>query len=211
MALLRQQEGRKPARAEQNLLRRGNNISHSHIVSSSGSSRNQNVCSVWLLFLYHFLTRRNKNGEKPKKKKNALPSGNYRVQALDYVDAAGKRHYRSFTAATKKEAQLLAEEWRLNKKKGVKEPADLTVLEAVERYLRTKEAVLSPSTMKAYTSIKLTHLTGNLGKTSIKNLDSTSVQIWVSDLTKKGCPQKPSETLIAYWLPLWICLPLICV
>lgn len=129
--------------------------------------------------------------KKPKKKKkNALPSGSYRVQALDYVDADGKRHYRSFTATTKKEAQLLAEEWRLNKKKGVKEPVDLTVLEAVERYLNVKEAVLSPSTMKAYTSIKLTHLTGNLGKTSIKNLDSTSVQIWVSDLTKKGLSPK---------------------
>ena len=96
--------------------------------------------------------------KKPKKKKNALPSGSYRVQALDYVDAAGKRHYRSFTAASKKEAQLLAEEWKLNKKKGIKEPIDLTVSEAVERYLNAKEAVLSPSTMKAYTSIRLSHL-----------------------------------------------------
>lgn len=129
--------------------------------------------------------------KKPKKKKkNALPSGSYRVQVLDYVDASGKRHYRSFTATTKKEAQLLAEEWKLNRKKGIREPDNLTVLEAVERYLNVKEAVLSPSTMKAYTSIKLTHLTGNLGKTSIKNLDSTSVQIWVSDLTKKGLSPK---------------------
>ena len=55
--------------------------------------------------------------KKPKKKKNTLPSGSYRVQALDYVDAAGKRHYKSFTAATKKEAQLLAEEWKLNRKR----------------------------------------------------------------------------------------------
>ena len=72
--------------------------------------------------------------KKPKKKKNALPSGSYRVQALDYVDADGKRHYRSFTAPSKKEAQMLAEEWKLNRKKGIREPDNLTVLEAGERY-----------------------------------------------------------------------------
>ena len=96
------------------------------------------------------------------------------MQALDYVDAAGKRHYRSFTAASKKEAQLLAEEWKLNKKKGIKEPIDLTVSEAVERYLNAKEAVLSPSTMKAYTSIRLSHLSGKLGDMSLRKLDNTN-------------------------------------
>lgn len=96
--------------------------------------------------------------KKPKKKKNALPSGSYRVQVLDYVDADGKRHYRSFTAPSKKEAQMLAEEWKLNKKKGIKEPVDLTVSEAVERYLNAKEGVLSPSTMKAYTSLSGYHI-----------------------------------------------------
>jgi hypothetical protein len=35
----------------------------------------------------------------PKAKK--LPSGNYRVQAFDYQDSDGKKHYRSFTAPTK--------------------------------------------------------------------------------------------------------------
>lgn len=31
------------------------------------------------------------------------PSGNWRVQVYDYTDAKGKRHYKSFTADTKKE------------------------------------------------------------------------------------------------------------
>ena len=128
--------------------------------------------------------------KKPKKKKNAVPSGSYRVQVLDYVDADGKRHYRSFTAPSKKEAQMLAEEWKLNKKKGIKEPVDLTVSEAVERYLNAKEGVLSPSTMKAYTSIRLSHLSGKLGDMSLRKLDNTSIQVWVSDLTKSGLSPK---------------------
>ena len=42
--------------------------------------------------------------KKKPKKKNQLTSGNYRVQIYDYTDAAGKKHYKSFTAPTKKEA-----------------------------------------------------------------------------------------------------------
>lgn len=33
---------------------------------------------------------------------NKLPSGNYRVRVLDYIDANNKRHFKSFTATTEK-------------------------------------------------------------------------------------------------------------
>ena len=36
-------------------------------------------------------------------------SRNFRVLALDYTDPDGKRHYKSFTASTKKEARMLAD------------------------------------------------------------------------------------------------------
>ena len=128
--------------------------------------------------------------KKPKKKKNALPSGSYRVQALDYVDADGKRHYRSFTASTKKEAQLLAEEWKLNRKKGIREPDNLTVLEAVERYQTIREAVLSPSTMRGYDGLKRCYFSGSFGRISLRELDSTATQMWISDMVKKGLSPK---------------------
>lgn len=35
------------------------------------------------------------------KKKNQLPSGQFRVQVYDYTDDDGKKHYKSFTAASK--------------------------------------------------------------------------------------------------------------
>ena len=50
------------------------------------------------------------------KRKNSLPSGNFRVLALDYTDPDGKRHYKSFTAPTKKEARMLADEWNYQRK-----------------------------------------------------------------------------------------------
>ena len=34
-----------------------------------------------------------------------LPSGKWRALLYDYTDAQGKRHYESFTADTKKEAE----------------------------------------------------------------------------------------------------------
>ena len=128
--------------------------------------------------------------KKPKKKKNALPSGSYRIQVLDYVDTDGKQHRKSFTAPTKKQAQMLAEEWKLNKRKGIKEPIDLTISETVERYLDTKEAVLSPSTMRGYVSLKRCYFDGSFGRISLRELDSTAAQIWISDMAKKGLSPK---------------------
>ena len=52
-----------------------------------------------------------------KKKKNALPSGSIRVQVYDYTDAEGKKHYKSFTAPTKKQALAMAADWKANKNK----------------------------------------------------------------------------------------------
>lgn len=128
--------------------------------------------------------------KKPKKKKNALPSGSYRIQVLDYVDTDGKQHRKSFTAPTKKQAQMLAEEWKLNKRKGIKEPIDLTISETVERYLDTKEAVLSPSTMRGYVSLKRCYFDGSFGRISLRELDSTAAQIWISDMAKKELSPK---------------------
>ena len=47
-----------------------------------------------------------------RKKKNELPSGNIRIQVYDYTDEDGKKHYKSFTAPTKAQAQALATEWK---------------------------------------------------------------------------------------------------
>lgn len=48
-------------------------------------------------------------------KAKKLPSGSWRVRVYDGKDAAGKNIYRSFTAATKKQAEFLAAEYAAHK------------------------------------------------------------------------------------------------
>ena len=48
-------------------------------------------------------------------KPQKMPSGNWRVRVYDYTDKDGKKHYKSFTASSKKEAMFLASEYTLEK------------------------------------------------------------------------------------------------
>ena len=83
----------------------------------------------------------------PKAKK--LPSGNWRVRVFTHTDAEGKSHYKSFTAATKKEAEYMAMEYsRMSQHK--QGNLDMTVKEAFESYIEARVNVLSPSTINTY-------------------------------------------------------------
>lgn len=121
-----------------------------------------------------------------RKKKNELPSGNIRVQVYDYTDDAGKKHYKSFTAPTKAQAQALATEWK-NHRRELKEV--LTVSQACERYIEMKRNVLSPSTIKGYcTALR------RIKKHSIASIDfsvikNTDLQHFVSDLAAEQSPK----------------------
>lgn len=79
-----------------------------------------------------------------------LPSGNYRVNLFIGMEN-GKRKYKSFTAPTKKEAELLAAQYNVERKE--KPKCELTVREAVENYIESKSNILSPSTIRSYRAI----------------------------------------------------------
>ena len=49
-------------------------------------------------------------------KAKKLPSGSWRARAYSYTDADGKKHYESFTAPTRAEAELKASEFMATKK-----------------------------------------------------------------------------------------------
>lgn len=82
-----------------------------------------------------------------------LPSGNWRVNLYIGTDPDGKKRYKSFTAATKKEAEYQAAEYNLKRKEKAK-PQAMTVGEAIDRYIDSKTAILSPSTIHGYRSIR---------------------------------------------------------
>ena len=72
-----------------------------------------------------------------------LPSGNYRVLVYTGKDASGKRQYKSFTDPDKRTAEFLASEYLTRKRKG-STAAELTLAQAIEQYIDSKEHVLSP-------------------------------------------------------------------
>lgn len=123
-----------------------------------------------------------------KKKKNELPSGSYRCQVLDYTDPDGKRHYKSFTAPTKSEAQFLAAQWKTNRAEEDRKAENITLYEAAHRYIESKRAVLSPSTIRGYTGL-LNNYFKAFERTKLKDLNNTIIQVWISDIAIDHSPK----------------------
>lgn len=90
-------------------------------------------------------------------KAKKLPSGMWRVLLYVGKDANGKRIYKSFTAQTKKQAEADAALYSVKKKK---DSHDMTVGEAIDAYIQSKENVLSPSTIGGYRVTRRNHLQG---------------------------------------------------
>lgn len=132
-------------------------------------------------------------GKTPKKQKGKLPSGSVRVQVYWYTDDSGKRHYKSFTAPTRKEALQEANSWKVLSKKErpqeQEEEKNITVKEAVERYIAIKKDVLSPSTIRGYEGMKKQYFNGTFGQKELIELDRPCVQIWISDLSSRLSPK----------------------
>lgn len=77
-----------------------------------------------------------------------LPSGNWRVRAYTHTDTDGKKHYKSFTAPTKKEAEYMAASYSADVQRYRR--GALTVGEAVEEYIKFRSPTLSPATVRSY-------------------------------------------------------------
>lgn len=76
----------------------------------------------------------------------------WRVQVYDYTDPEGKKHYRSFSALTKAEAELKAAEFKARKKKR-RSISEMTVREAIDKYIELRPN-LSPTTLTGYNKMK---------------------------------------------------------
>lgn len=107
-------------------------------------------------------------------KATQLPSGSWRVQV--YID--GK--YKSITRPTKREAERAALELQLKLKR---ELAQVTVGQAIDDYIESKDGVLSPSTISGYKRIRKYYLQG-LMDMPIDKLDESIVQKAFNDQAK---------------------------
>ena len=105
-----------------------------------------------------------------------LPSGNWCCQ----FRLAGKT--KTVTASTKREALLKAAELQMQQER--KERTGLTVREAVEQYIASRDGILSPSTIQGYQKI-LDYYLGEISDRPLKLLDPQEYQAFVNGLAKK--------------------------
>lgn len=121
----------------------------------------------------------------PKAKK--LPSGSYRCQAYIGTDENGKRRYKSFTASTKKKAELMAAEFVNSAKREEKINAK-TFGEAMLEYNETKKKFISPSTYVGYESLRNTVLL-ELSQKPISEITEKTVQKYIDSITDRISPK----------------------
>lgn len=121
-----------------------------------------------------------------------LPSGSYRCQVFagyEYVNGKKKRLYESFTAYTKAEAEAMAASWACAKKV---RPDNISVREAVEQYIASRENVSSPSTIRGYLSC--VGRFDRIADKKIRSLTESDVQLWISTLAAKLSPKSVKNT-----------------
>lgn len=118
-------------------------------------------------------------------KAKKLPSGAWNVSVYSHMEG-GKRKYVSFTAPTKAQAELKATEYKATKRRRVRH--DLTVRDAVDGYIRAKEGVLSPSTIRGYIIMRDNNLDG-IAQKRVINLSSEDLQIFISNLSAELSPK----------------------
>lgn len=106
---------------------------------------------------------------------------------IAYRDETGRRRGKTFSAPTKREAKQKAEDWMFD---NLDDGKPITTLsDALQRYLDSKAAVLSPSTLRSYEGIQKNHF-GSIGSTPISRLNKADVQAWVSGLVLDGLSPK---------------------
>lgn len=118
-------------------------------------------------------------------KAKKLPSGNWRVLAYAGKEN-GKPKYKSFTAPTRREAEAKAATYTLDRKD--RENGKITVREAIDRYIQSKETVLSPSTVRGYRIIYRNNLQ-SIMDLKLESLTQEKIQKAISEEAKTHKPK----------------------
>ena len=110
------------------------------------------------------------------------PNGKWIIQVM--VD--GERVSKEFS--TEKEALFWAAGIKTRQQEAEKSPVKLTVEQAIDRYIETKSAILSPATIRGYNGVKKSRI-DKIRKTPIGDLTQDQVQRWVNSLSKTHSPK----------------------
>lgn len=125
-------------------------------------------------------------------KAEKLPSGNWRVQLYIGTDPSGRKRKKSFTARTKREAEMLAAKYNPS---ALQTPA-IPISELCARYIEMKEPVLSPATIRTYRTILRSAIQPEaIGRKQVSRLTPADVQTWVSSMSRTSCPKTVKNAL----------------
>ena len=86
-------------------------------------------------------------------KAKKLPSGNYRVRVFGGKDESGKPIYKSFTSEDKDTAECEAAQFKAGRHK-INSNENLAFTAAEDRYISSKQNLLSPSTVRGYRTMQ---------------------------------------------------------
>lgn len=111
-----------------------------------------------------------------------LPSGNWRARVYTGKSADGKAQYKSFTANTRKEAEFLAAQYNLDRKKT--SDCKMTLGTAIVRYIESKRNIMSPSTIRGYYAIHRNYCS-QIMNISIRDITQEAVQLAINDMASK--------------------------
>jgi integrase len=116
-----------------------------------------------------------------------LPSGNWHIKVYDYTDGNGKRHYEPFTDPDKNTVEYLAAEFKLNKRRKSR-PGNMTIGEAIDAYIKSKDGILSPTTISGYKKIRRCNVQG-LMLVYLKDIEEDTIQNEINKEAKKISPR----------------------
>lgn len=116
-----------------------------------------------------------------------LPSGAYRCLIFDHMED-GKRKYKSFTAATKKEAEYKATQYIMQKEEQQKALPEYTLYDAIGNYCDLKNNVLSPSTIREYRRAQKYNY-ADIKDIKLSALTNDDIQRWVNGFAKDHSPK----------------------
>lgn len=123
-------------------------------------------------------------------KAKKLKSGNWRVLVYshtDIVDGKSIRRYKSFTHPNKKQAELMAAEYAANNRKMLNR-LNMTVAEATDKYISSKENVLSPSTIRGYRRMARVNFQP-ISNLNIYDLTQEQAQRYINDCSASFSPK----------------------
>lgn len=113
-------------------------------------------------------------------------NGTWSIRVYAYTDEDGKPHQKKFTAKKKADVVSMARAFEMERDRLSKN--NLTVKEALERYISSREKTLSPSTIRAYRINARNHFE-QISMIRVNNLDSDIIQDWIDDLSDDHSPK----------------------